>query len=164
DAYWSAPSVRLFAAASVFLAFWELGSGTGVPWWTIAALTVIAARNVWIAYREGGRGGVWIAALLFMPAMTILWLDWGSKLSDFAGRDGGFEFVWINVLAAAFLAVVSVWIERRRDPARGQTNLQSDSAAPEPPRRGFLPFHRFAAWAIVFALMLTTAVGLAADL
>ncbi len=110
-AYWSAPSVRLFAAASVFLAFWEYANASGAPWWTVAALTITSARNIWIAYREGGRGGMWLAALLFMPAVSILWLDWGSKLSYFVGLDGILEFLWVSVLAAAILAVISVWID-----------------------------------------------------
>lgn len=162
--YWSAPSVRLFAAASVLLAFWEFGNVTGTLWWTIVALTVIAARNVWIAYREGGRGGVWIAALLFMPAMTILWIEWGSKLSYFSGLDGGFEFLWINVLAAALLAVISVWIERRHELAQRQSISESDLETAVRPRRRGVPFHRFAAWAIVVVMILTTAAGLIADL
>ena len=63
--------------------------------------------------RNGGRGAMWIAAMLLVPAIEHLWLDWGEQFS----RDDGFGEVssslWINVLALAVMALVSVWIERR---------------------------------------------------
>ena len=50
-------------------------------WWTVAALVAISARNVWMAWRETGRGAVWIAAVLFNLAMSILWLERAASFS-----------------------------------------------------------------------------------
>ncbi len=150
---WSAPSVRFFAAMSVFLAVWGYESDPAAPWWSVAALVAISARNIWIAWFEERRGFVWIAAVLFIPAMSLLWLDWGHQFSATSGPAQALEFLWINVLAAALVALVSVWVERR-------IRRRSSEAAWQ---RG-IAFHRVAAWAMVVVLVLTTAVGLVADL
>jgi hypothetical protein len=107
---------------------------------------------------------MWIAALLFMPAMSILWLEWASKLSYFSGLNGGFEFLRVNVLAAAILAVICVWIERHHEVARRHTSSEYEMETIARLKRRGIPFHHFAAWAIVVVLILTTAAGLAADL
>lgn len=146
---WSAPSSRLFAIAAVFLVFWSHSRDPHAPWWSVAALVAISARNIWIAYREGGRQNMWIAALLFNFAMSVLWVDWGRKFTPSRGPGAFCEFLWINALAAAVMAIVSAWLERSRQAAH--------------PHRG-LAFHRFAAWAIVLMLLLTTSAGLIADL
>ncbi len=154
---WSATAARLFGLAAVLLAAWGYLGDPASPWWTLAALMAITARAVWIAWFERRPGFVWIAAVLFLPAASIFWLDWASQYSSIAGTGGigqVFEFVWINALAAALLALVSVWVTRRRiAPQYGDAN-----------RRGGISFHRFAAWAIVATLLLTTVVGLLADL
>ncbi len=111
-ASWSAPSASLFAIAGVLLAFWGHGDDPARPWWTITALVAISARSLWIAYRDGGRGKAWIAAILFISAVWLLWFDWGSKFSATRGFGALCEFLWVNVLAAAVIALASIWIER----------------------------------------------------
>jgi hypothetical protein len=152
---WAAPAVRGFAIVAVLLAMFGYGRDPFAPWWTIGALAAIAARNVWIAWHEGRGGFVWIAALLFVPAVSILWLDWGQQFSATTGFGQVLEFLWINVLAVATMAVLSVWIERRR--------IVSASGDAQYTQVG-IGFHRFAAWAIVATLMLTTGAGMIADL
>jgi hypothetical protein len=157
---WSAPAARLFGVVGVMLAIWgyhgdPAAPGWVAPWWTIAALVALSARNVWIAWHEHRPGAMWIAAVLFIPAMSILWIDWASQFSPTTDEFGqACEFLWFNVLAAALLALLSVWMERRRI-----VTLSNDTSRP----RG-IGFHRFAAWAIVLVLLLTTGVGLLADL
>ena len=48
------------------------------PWWTIGVLAAISLRNVWIAWREGGRGSMWIAAVLANVAVSTWWIATGS--------------------------------------------------------------------------------------
>jgi hypothetical protein len=159
---WSALPARLFAAAAVFLAFVELFNrpgglrwGLGIPWWPIAAFVAIAARNVWIAWHELRPGFIWIAGILFNIAMSTWWEETGYRLTGSTGELTQFlEFLWVNVLAVASMALVSVWVGRRY-------NLSRDNEV-APPRR--IAFHRFAAWAIVVVLLGTTAAGLIADL
>ncbi|MCI0333023.1 MAG: hypothetical protein L0228_07360 [Planctomycetes bacterium] len=154
---WSSAAARSFGVAGVFLALWGYDGDPGSPWWTIAALVVISARNVWIAWQEGSRGSMWIAAVLFVPAISILWLDWANQFSATTkiGLLGEpIEFLWVNVLAVALMALISVWVERRANTIkRGEMS-----------RQRAISFHRFAAWAIVATLLLTTAIGLVADL
>jgi hypothetical protein len=146
---WSAPSTRLLAIAAVFLVFWAHSRDPQAPWWSVAALVVLSARNVWIVYREGGWQNMWIAALLFNIAVSALWVDWGNKFIPTRGIGAFCEFLWINVLAAAVMAIVSVVLECSRHAERSQRGIA---------------FHRFAAWAIVAVLLLTTAAGLISDL
>ncbi len=148
---WSAWSIRAFDIAAVGLAFWEYG--TRASWWVVGGLAVIGARQIAIAWREGRRGFVWLAAVLFVSATSIWWLDLLKKTAAMRGIGEFFAFIWVDALAVAALAVISIWIERRRF-AREPT---------APPPRG-IAFHRFAAWAIVATLLLTTGGGLIADL
>lgn len=174
---WSGVAARCFGVAAVLLALRAYWSDPASPWWTIGGLGAIAARNLWIAWRERSRGSMWIAAALAVPAVSILWLDWGSQFSPATGVATASEFLWIIVLAIALLALFSVWIEPRRiesqltdsrDP--GTTDKWSWSPArtawlranQRVNPRGFA-FHRFAAWAIVAVLLLTTTAGLLAD-
>jgi hypothetical protein len=150
---WSNAAGRCFGIVSVFLAFWGYRGDPHSPWWTVAALLAVCACCVWIAWQERRRGAMWFAAALMIPAISILWLDWGRQFSATSGLGELCEFLWVNVLAVALVALVSVWIERR----------QLAPPADDFRRRRGLGFHRFAAWAIVATLMLTTVMGLAAD-
>jgi hypothetical protein len=152
DNRWSALPVRAFGIAAVWLALWE--NSTATSWWVIAALMAVGLRNIAVAWREGGRGSMWVAALLITLAMSIWWLGIVKAAAAMRGVGDGFAFLWVDVLAVAVVAVVSVIVERRR------VGLASGT---EPMRRG-IAFHRFAAWAIVTTLLLTTTVGLIADL
>jgi hypothetical protein len=149
---WSAWPVRLFGIAAVVLALWEYSAAAS--WWVVAALAAIALRNIVVAWRESRRGSVWIAAVLVVVATSIWWLDMLKKAAAMRGPGDFFAFLWTNVLAVAAMAVVSVWVERRR---------KTSSDVPIPLLRG-IAFHRVAAWAIVAALLLTTGIGLIADL
>ncbi|HEX2474529.1 MAG TPA: hypothetical protein VHK01_07285, partial [Lacipirellulaceae bacterium] len=154
---WSAPAARLFGLAAVLLAAWGYLGDPASPWWTLAALMAITARAVWIAWCERRPGFVWIAAVLFLPAASIFWLNWASRFSSIAGTGGTgqvFEFVWINALAAALLALVGVTVTRRWMALHSVDVIW---------QKGIV-FHRFAAWAIVVTLLLTTVEGLFADL
>ena len=91
--------------------------------------------------------------MLAVFATSIWWLDILKKAAALRGVGDFFAFLWVDVLAVAALAVVSVWIERRR--------LAREWTAAPPCG---LAFHRFAAWAIVATLLLTTGAGLIADL
>ncbi len=153
---WSAISARLLAVVAVVLALRALEDDPARPWWTIGALVAIGLRNVWIAWHEARRGYVWIAAVLLNLALSIWWIDSGHQLTGtMRGMGRGWELLWVNVLLAALLAVVSVWIECRRI-----APLQSD----EKQWRWRLGWHRFAAWAIVVSMLFTTALLVAADL
>ncbi len=154
---WSAISARLFAVAAVVLALRALESDPSAPWWTIGALVAIGFRNVWIAWHEARRGFLWIAAVLLNLALSVWWIDSGYQLTGtMRGMGVGWELLWVNVLAAAAMAVVSVWIERRR------IAPIEDSSGPRP--GWWLGWHRFAAWGIVLSMLLATALSLAADL
>lgn len=148
---WSAWSVRAFDVAAVWLALWEYS--TAASWWVVVALAAIALRNIAVGWREGRRGVIWIAAILAVLATSIWWLDLLKKAAAMRGA-GFFAFLWVNVIAVAVMAVISVWIERRRG---------MSTSAQIPLLRG-IAFHRFAAWAIAVVLLLTTGVGLIADL
>ncbi len=151
---WSAPAVRMLAVVAVLLALRGLGGRGFTPWWSYAALVAISARNLWIAWHERRRGFVWIAALLFGVAVNGWWAYEGYKLTSATGFGQIAEWLWLNVLAAAAMAWISVWIERRR--------IAPATALTGPPRTA--SFHRFAAWAVVVVLLLTTGFGLMADL
>jgi hypothetical protein len=162
---WSEPAARFFGAMAVILAVRAYGADPASPWWTIAALTTIGARNLWIAWHERRGGFVWVAALLVLPAASVLWLDWVKQFSSTQGLGELTEFLWFNVPAAAALAIVSVLIHRRSFADKPAGPLNSETAATtarKPISR--VPFHRFAAWAAVATLLITTGVGLFADL
>lgn len=160
---WSARILRLFTAFAVVLALKGLPSDPAAPWWTVGALIAISARNVWIGWRETGRSSIWIAAILFNVAVSILWLDQRAALSSTSGFGELCEFLWINVLAAAAMAIVSVWIEWLWR-ANESSPATRDAVSPAIRRSFGVAFHRFAAWAIVAVLLLTTGAGLLADL
>ncbi|MEX0611559.1 MAG: hypothetical protein WD229_05535, partial [Pirellulales bacterium] len=84
-------------------------------------------------------------------AVSTWWVDAANRLSATRGPGEPVEFLWVNSIAPAVLAVVSVWIERQ-------------TAARRPPQLRGIAFHRFAVWAIVAVLLLTTAGGLLDDL
>jgi hypothetical protein len=149
---WSALPVRAFDVAAVWLALWEYSSQAS--WWVIGALVAIAARNVIVAWREGHRGAMWIAAPLVVIAASSWWLDLkrGGPPLQIPGEF--VAFFCINVLAVALMAIISVLVERR-------WIVKSQDM---PRTRWGLAFHRFAAWAIVATLLLTTSAGLLADL
>jgi hypothetical protein len=154
---WSAPPARLFGLAAVLLAAWGYSTDPFSPWWTLVALLAITGRAVWIAWHERRSGFLWVAAGLLLPAASIFWVDWADQFSSIVGLgEIGqlFEFLWINVLAASLLAIIGVVVTRRQ--------LTSPTAEARPSRG--IAFHRFAAWAIVGTLLLTTLVGLLADL
>jgi len=160
---WSAPILRLFTAIAVALAIKGLPSDPAAPWWTVATLIAISARNVWIGWRETGRSSIWIAAALMNVAISILWLDQSATLSSTRGFGELCEFMWINVLALAFMAMVSSAVEGLW--RASELSPRTDVAAASSRRRSFgIAFHRFAAWAIVLVLLLTTGAGLIADL
>lgn len=147
---WSSASARLFGVAAIVVALRALDGDPQRPWWTIAALAALAARNVWIAWHENGRGSMWIAAVLTNLSASIWWVLEVQNLSSAHGVGLLLEFAWVNVIAAACMAVVSGTITALR------------ARVEEQPRRG-LALHRFAAWAIVAVLAATTAVGLLGD-
>ncbi len=97
---------------------------------------------------------IWLAAVLNVFAASVWWLDMIKKAAAMREIGDFFAFLWIDVLAVAAMAIISVSIECRwNDPA---------AAARAWPRG--IAFHRFAAWAIVAVLLLTTGAGLIADL
>lgn len=110
---WSSPPARLFGVLAVVLAVRGYDVGPNVLWWTVGALTAIGIRNLWIAWHELRAGSVWIAAALLLPAASILWIDWGHQYSATSGVGEAAEFLWINVLATAAIAVWSVLVQRR---------------------------------------------------
>ena len=152
---WSSPVVRLFGIAAVALAIWEYTDAAS--WWVAGAIFAVGARNIVIAWRELRRGFVWIAAVLVCLGTSIWWLDIAHSSAGANFFATFFNLCWINSIAAAAMALISVAIEVRR--------AKLESAAPPLQRwpEG-LAFHRFAAWAIVATLFLTTGMGLAADL
>lgn len=172
---WSAVSARVFGIFGVLLAVIALVErDPDGPWWTIAALVAISARNVWIAWREGGHEPMWVAAALANVAVSIWWIDQGQKLTATRGRGELPEFIWINAIAAAAMAVVSVWVERfgtGQWPVplgrSGSQNIGSDRVtepvAPADVRWRRLSYHRFAAWTIAILLLLLTAGRLLGD-
>ena len=98
---------------------------------------------------------MWIAAVLVNLAVSIWWFNSGFRWTATPhGFGADIELLWVNVLALAAMAVVSVWVERRRI-------LPLTS---EPRQWQGLAFHRFAAWAIVLAMLLATGAGLLSDL
>lgn len=148
---WSAASARVLGIAAILIALRALDNDPQRPWWTIAVFAVLAWRNLWIAWHEGGRRSTWIAAALTNSAASVWWLTVGHLLTG--TRDVGqlLELTWINIIAAAGIALASGAIEF------------FSTSREEPPRRG-LGYHRFAAWTIVAALAATTAAGLIGDL
>jgi hypothetical protein len=138
---WSSAGARFFGVMTVVLGLRALETNPLAPWATIAALSITSARNVLIAWREGGRTSMWIAAHLLNLAASIWWIRSGYRLTGTGDFGQVFELIWLNALVAAAMALVSVFVSKGR-----------------------LGFHRFAAWAIVGALLLTTSLGLAADL
>jgi hypothetical protein len=150
---WSMPAARLFGLAAVLLAARAYAVDPASPWWTLAAFLAIAARAIWIAWQEKRPGFMWIAAGLFVPAASIFWLDWADQFSPTRGFGRVAEFLWINVIAAAAMAIVSVVVVRRSNRVRESSRWSAG-----------LTFHRFAAWAIVATLLLTTGAGLISDL
>ncbi len=169
---WTALPTRLFAAAAVFLALWGYADDPGSPWWTVAALAAIGARNLWIAWREYSRVPVWITASLFVVATSIAWLDWGRQFSSTTGAGKASELLWVNVLCVAVVAMFSVLVERRIvafvDGALSDAEVapaDRDSIQWLQPRYRAMGvgFHRFAAWAIGAVLLLTISGGLWAD-
>jgi hypothetical protein len=148
---WSAVSARLFAVVAVALALRGLVGDPQAPRWTVAALVAISVRNLWIAWREGGRASLWIAAVLANVAASAWWADAAGRLSSTRGPGQPVEFLWVNAIALAVVAIVSAWIERK---SRVQRLTQPRGMA----------FHRFAVWAVVAALLLMTIGGLLDDL
>jgi hypothetical protein len=150
---WTSGAGRFFQAATVFLAFWGFdGDPSGVGW-AVAALVAMGALCVWIAWREARRRRMWFAAMLLVPAASMAWLDWGNATSPTTSIPGQIcEFLWANVWAVAAVALLSVWIERRR----------IQQVASEPRWRG-IGFHRCGVWAMVVTLVLTTLAGVFAD-
>ena len=142
---WSAMAVRLFAIAAVIMA---LGSASFSPngvKWAIVVLLVIAARNVWIAWYERRRGSLWLAAVLFNIAATMMWYDLLAVRLGILGSSVARlqEFFWVNGIALSLMGLVSVWIERSRI-------AQLYGGEHEPLG---LALHRFAAWAAVVLLL-----------
>lgn len=144
--FWSV----LFSIATVMLGFRALGSDPASPWWTVETLVAISVLLVWIAWQDARRGFVWAAAVLLHFAVSLWWIEDGFALTGSNGLARAAEFLWVNLLTAVLMAVVSVCVERGR--------ILSD----RPDARG-LGLHRFAAWAIVATLLFTTGFGLYAD-
>jgi len=116
----------------------------------MGALAAISVRNVWLGWYEARRSFLWIATVLANLAVSIWWIDSGYQLTATTGPGRPVEFLWINVLAAATLAIASFWVERQA------------AARAAAPVRG-VAYHRFAAWVIVAVLVLTTTGGLLGD-
>jgi hypothetical protein len=154
---WSAWPLRAFDVATFCVALWEYRNVT--PWWVVASIAAIGIRNLAVAWREGRRGFVWVAAALLVFATSVWWLDILSKATTMSGPGDFCSFLCVDLLMAAAVAVVSVWIERCRQMIAAQS-------VERPARRWLrgIAYHRFAAWAIMIALLLTTAFGLIADL
>jgi hypothetical protein len=150
---WSSIEIRLLALAAVLLAMRALDANPLAPWGTIGVLLATGARNVWIAWRENRAGSMWIAAALFNVAASVWWIDRGYRLTGTTQFGQLFEFVYLNMLAAAPTAIVSAVLTIMRDRI-------------DPPARTSwraVGFHRFAAWATAASLLLVTALGLFAD-
>lgn len=154
DYGWAAPPVRLFDMAAAALAVWELW--TVASWWIVAALVAIAARNLVVAWREGRRGSVWLAAVLSAVAVSVWWLSLRRMWATMFGPGEFWAFLWVHVLAAGAIALASVLIERRH--AGGLHASESVR------QRWGIAFHRFAAWAMVAVFIFTVGTGLVADL
>ncbi len=150
---WASVWTRLFEAAAVTLALRSLQPNLYSPWGAVLAISVTSVRNIWIAWYEDNRGSMWLAALLANLAASVWWIDSGYRLTGSMGVAVPMEFVWLNVLVAAAMAIVSAAL-----------NWRSASSVTLGPGRRAVGFHRFAAWAAVILLFCTTAFGLAADL
>jgi hypothetical protein len=144
---WSAMSARLFGAATIVVALRAFNDDPASPWWTIGALAAISLRNIWIAWREGGHGSMWIAAMLANLCVSLWWFERGDEIRTTNGFGHELDFVWLNVIASAAMAVASAVVTSGR----------------EMPGRLRLAYHRFAAWAIAGVMLWFTGVGLFAD-
>src|SRR5690606_6976524 len=87
----------LYAGLVVLLSLRALEDDPQGPWWSIAALLLIAllaAAGAWATLR---RSLVWMSAMLLNLAVTIWWIDSGHRLVvDDAELPGWF---YVNVVA-----------------------------------------------------------------
>src|ERR1700675_2829423 len=97
---------------------------------------------------------MWIAAILINIAVSTWWVEIGYQRFGTKSEGEILEFLWVNVLAAAAMSVLGVLVEVLPN------RTTADDARP----RRVMAFHRFAAWAIAVLLLLTTTVGLLADM
>jgi hypothetical protein len=159
---WAAWPARTFGIVTVWLTLWEYSATAS--WWVVLAIAAIGARNVAIAWREGRRGSLWIAALLIAFAAGVWWLDLLKKAAAMNDVGDFFAFLWFEILIGAALAIVSVWVERRQIVSNQLPSQQNKASTAGGRARKGIAYHRFAAWAFVALLLLTTGAGLVADL
>jgi hypothetical protein len=159
---WAGWPARIFDIATVWLALWEYSAIAS--WWVALAIAAIGVRNVVIAWREGRRGSMWIAALLIIFAAGVWWLDLLKKAAAMNDVGDFFAFLWFEVLIGATLAIVSVWVERRQIGSDGSPSQHNEVSTARGRTTKGIAYHRFAAWAFVALLLLTTGAGLVADL
>jgi hypothetical protein len=112
-------------------------------------MALLAARLGWTSQR---RGLLWTFGLLWTLAGAIAWIEYGSPLTTPSLTAEIANSVLATTMAAAIACVASVIVERKRIPPPSDKLHWS-----------FPSFHRFATWTIIAALLLLTAMGLAAD-
>jgi hypothetical protein len=159
---WAAWPVRIFGIVTVWLALWEYSAVAS--WWVVLSIGAIGARNILIARRECRRGSMWIAAMLIVFAAGVWWLDLLHKAAAMSEVGDVFEFLWFEVLIGSALAIVSVWAERRQSVGDQSPSPRTEASAIIASTNKGIAYHRFAAWAFVALLLLTTGAGLLADL
>ena len=65
-----------------------------------------------------------MAAALALPAVSILWLDWGSQFSPATGVATACEFLWVNIIAVALLALDGYFLLNLQSKAEGLLDLE----------------------------------------
>ena len=159
---WAEWPARTFGVITVGLALWEYSAVAS--WWVVLAIAAIGAGNLVIAWREGRRGSMWIAALLIVFAAGVWWLDLLKKAAAMNDVGDFFAFLWFEVLVGAALAIVSVWAERRQLAGERSVSQSNGPLLTNVRKLNGIAYHRFAAWVCVVLLLLTTGIGLIADL
>ena len=149
---WSSPAARMFGIASILLAFWAIGGDPQSPWWTVTAPLPSGAKCLDCLARARPRCDVDRSHAARIGDERLV-DRLGRGVHRYDGVRPGVELIWANILALALMAIVSVWIERRHAVMQPGSDVKHIGVG----------FHRFAAWTIVAALLLTTGVGLIAD-
>lgn len=142
-----------FAVTSALLAIRALDGDPQSPWWTLAALLSTTLSSIYLAWSSAVRGHLWFAGFLLPLAATVWWEELGSDLIVAATLPAVLaHFLYVNVIAAAAMTIVSSIVERLRV-------MPSKVAAELPP----VGFHRFASWACLGVMFVATWIGLTQD-
>jgi hypothetical protein len=147
----------LFATVTVVLSLRALDGDPQAPWWTIGGLLAMALLSAVLAWEAAMRRFVWVSAALLNMAASIWWVDSGHELVAGGGslRDMAHNFVYINMIALAVMAVYSVVVQRRRIDLREEAD-----------QRTFFDvgLHRVAVWGMLMVMLFSVAAGLIADI